>query len=355
MTTQDILRYRLANQQLINSKFTKPTQIVQHLGAMQAQEYAMSKWAIGLRAPGLSDADVEKAFNKGSILRTHLLRPTWHFVAPADIRWMLKLTAPRVNQASAFMYRQMELTDKIFNKSNAILEKMLRDGNHLTRTELKEGIDKAKIASSEFRLAYLLMRAELDGIICSGPRKGKQFTYALLEDRVATVKSITRGEALAELTDRYFTSRGPATIQDFTTWSGLTVKDAKDGVASLGTKFLREKIGEKEFIFKSSRAYAKATTASFLMPDYDEYGMGYKDRSAIFDHDNYTKHVSRGNPVFNRMIILDGKIEGTWHRTVSKKEIVIKTSPFLKLSKNQQQVLNSAEKKYRLFLGESID
>ncbi len=356
MTPSDIIRYRLWNQHITQAHLIKPQQLVQYLGAMQAQEYAMAKWAIGLRLPSLHDEDVEKAFNKGSILRTHLLRPTWHFVSPADIRWILKLTAPRVNAASSFMYRKMELTDAIFKRGNAIFEKTLQGGNFLTRTTLKEALDRAKIVNSEFRLSYLLMRAELDGIICSGPRVGKQFTYALLEERVPMVKAFTRDESLAELTNRYFTSRGPATLQDFVIWSGLTVKDAKEGIDTLGSKFIREKIDGKEFIFKNNSGYTNApTNASFLMPDYDEYGMSYKDRSAIFDNDNHSKHVSRGNPIFNRMIIINGKVEGTWHRTTSKKGTVINSFPFSKLSKQSQQSLRLAENKYKLFLGSNVE
>ncbi|NOT77207.1 MAG: winged helix DNA-binding domain-containing protein [Cyclobacteriaceae bacterium] len=350
-----IIPYRLLNQHISHHKLKKPQDIVSYLGAMQAQEYAMAKWAIGLRLPGTKDADVEKAFNKGHILRTHLLRPTWHFVSPADIRWMLALTKDRVYAVSAFMFRKSELTDKIFNRSADIFTKMLQGGNHLERNVLKAALEKAKIPTDEFLLSYMLMHAEMEGVICSGPRVGKQFTYALLEERVPPVKSISREEALNELTHRYFKSRGPATVQDFAVWSGLTAKDARNGIASLDKKFIHEKINDREFIFYK-RDYSMATSDStFLMPDYDEYGMSYRGRSDIFNKEKFAKQISRGNPIFNRMIIINGKIEGTWNRTVTKKALTINSFPFSSLSKENQRNLLEAEKKYRLFLGDNLE
>ena len=221
MTNAEIIRYRLTNQQIANTNFKTPQQIVEWMIAMQAQEYAMAKWAIGLRLPGSVEDDIEKAFTKGEILRTHLMRPTWHFVAPADIRWLLALTAPRVHAVNAFMYRQSELDTKLFKRSNDTIEKALSGGKQLTREQLKAALERKKIKADGFRLAYLLMKAELDGIICSGARQGNQFTYALLEERVAPAKPVQRKEALAAFTQRYFASRGPATIKDFATWSGL--------------------------------------------------------------------------------------------------------------------------------------
>src|SRR5688500_8781538 len=282
MTTPDIVRHRLFNQQIAETKFREPAEIVSWLVAMQAQEYAMAKWAIGLRLPGATDEIIEKAVADGLILRTHLMRPTWHFVTPKDIRWLLKLTAPRVEAINAFTYRQQELDSKIFKRSNAIIVKTLEGGKQLTRTELQTELKKKNIIADGVRLSCLMMKAELEGIICSGARRGKQFTYALLDERVAPAKSITKKEALEELAVRYFTSRGPATVKDFATWSGLSVTEAKEGVAMLSSEFIKEKIIDQEYIFiPSSSDTNKKIQTSFLMPDYDEYGMGYKDRSAI--------------------------------------------------------------------------
>jgi hypothetical protein len=223
MTPSDIARRRLLNERLVGPALTTPADVVSWLGAVQSQDYAGAKWAVAQRARGCSDRDVELACDRGDIVRTHVMRPTWHFVAPADARWMLELTAPRVHAANAYYYRKLELSPRTFERSNAALALALEGGKHLTRVELARALAGAGIRAEGVRLAYLLMRAELDALICNGSRRGKQFTYALFDERVPRAAPLARDEALAELTRRYFTSHGPATVQDFAWWSGLTV------------------------------------------------------------------------------------------------------------------------------------
>jgi len=355
MTNAEIIRYRLFNQQIAETKFTETNQIVHWMVAMQAQEYAMAKWSIGLRLPGSTDAKVEKAFTEGEILRTHLMRPTWHFVTPEDIRWLLKLTAPRVEALNAFTYRQQELDSKIFKRSNDIIAKTLEGGKHLLRTELQTALKQKKIVADGVRLSAVMMKAELEGIICSGPRRGNQFTYALMDERVPRAKTISRKEALAGFTKRYFTSRGPATLKDFTTWSGLSVTEAREGIAALSSEFIKEKINGHDYIFISTTFSNNKIQENFLMPDYDEYGMSYKDRSAIFNTAVDLSQFKGENPIFNRMIILDGKIEGTWKRVIKNNKVAIDTVPFKPLSKTRQHALTKAIKKYCSFVGKEID
>jgi len=351
MTTGDLLHIRLVNQQIIDSKLKTPQQLVEWMAAMQAQEYAMAKWAIGLRLRGTTENVIEKAFNEGKILRTHLLRPTWHFVSPKDIRWMLELTAPRIHQVNGLMCRKLGLDEKLLRKSVRVFVKALEGGKHLTRNALKEKLAKNQISCEGYSLGHIMIYAELEGIVCSGPREGSQFTYALLDERVPAQKRLKRSEALAELSKRYFSSRGPATMQDFTTWSNLTVKDAREGVASLGKKLVKEHTNGKEYFLLPSGPEITEPLPSFLMPDYDEYGMSYKDRREIFDQDKYTASVSRGNPVFNRMIVLNGRIEGTWKRTFEKGKAVIETFPFSKLDKTKKTALEKAVGDYLAFVG----
>ena len=213
---------RLANQGLVSPSFTTPVDVVSWLGAVQAQDYYGAKWAVGQRMREATDDAIEAAFTEGAILRTHVLRPTWHFVAPADIRWMLRLTAPRVNTTIGSYYRKLGLDDTVFRRTNKALTRALRGGRQLTRDALRQAVDRAGVVADGVRFGFILLRAELDGVICSGPREGKQFTYALLDERVPEARALTRDEALAELTRRYFTSRGPATVRDFVWWSGLT-------------------------------------------------------------------------------------------------------------------------------------
>src|ERR1044071_7642877 len=231
MTPSDLLAQRLHNQKLSAADFRKPVELVRWFGAVQSQDFEAAKWAVALRMQSATNAAIEEAFNRGTILRIHLLRPTWHFVAHDDIRWLLDLTAPRVNVKCGPNYRKLELDDATIKRSRRVLESALRNGKHLTRAELRKKLNDSGVAANDtIRLAHILIRAELDGVVCTRPRIGKEFTYALLDERVAGTKKLDRDEALAKLTRRYFRSHGPATLQDFAWWSGLIAADAQRGV-----------------------------------------------------------------------------------------------------------------------------
>ena len=297
----DVVRRRLANQRLSRSSFRTPAEVVSWLGAMQSQDYAGAKWAIGLRA-NVTDDDVERACDEGAIIRTHILRQTWHFVARDDIRWLLALSGPRVNAVNAHYYRKMDLDERTFARSRTVIERALRDGQHLTRPELKAALARAGIQAEGPRLAFLIMRAELDAVVCSGPRRGGQLTYALLEERVPRAKSLDRDAALAELARRYFASHGPATLKDFVWWSGLTVRDARAGIDLAGTALTREQVdGLTYWSVDGPAPRAMQSPTAFLLPNYDEYpdcpqGPRARDRSGVRrwrDADQRPVHASR--------------------------------------------------------------
>lgn len=346
MLPTDRRRHRLFHQHLAETSFTKPEQIVSHLGAMQSQEWAMAKWAIGLRLPGLTDADVEAAFNAGAILRTHVLRPTWHFVAPADIRWMLALTAPRVHAVNAFMARKLELNQPaLLTRVNDALVSALEGGKHLTRLALQAALAGAGIQAEGQRLGYLMMQAELDGIVCSGPRQGKQFTYALLDERVPPTPTLNREESLAALCLRYFGSRGPATLADFVWWSGLTMKDARAGVATLPAHFVRETIdGQDHFFIPTEVRLTPAHQTTFLLPDYDEYGISYKNRSALFVSG---PPVSAGNGTYPHTLVVEGVAAGSWKATPNKKGVDV--TAFGPLNETQHVAVTEARRRFCAF------
>ncbi len=281
MNAAEILKIRLINQQIAFSSCATPQEVVTTLVAMQAQEYAQAKWAIGLRMKKATDTLVEQAFNDGKILRTHVLRPTWHFVAPADIRWLLTLTAPRVHAVNAFMARKCAVDEKLMTRCKRIIARELEGGRSATRNELNEALAKNKIIAEGIRLSLIFMWAELDQLICSGPRQGKQFTYALLEERVPKSVSITRKEGLVLLIDRYFSSRGPATLKDFATWSGLSLTEAKQGIAEIQECFESFDLNGLTYYHKLLPAQKRIVQSTFLMPDYDEYVMSYKYRDLV--------------------------------------------------------------------------
>jgi hypothetical protein len=342
MTTKFLLQQRQFLQQLAAPRFDTPADVVRHLGAVQAQDYDMSKWAVGLRMNHCHSATVEAAINDGQLIRTHVLRPTWHLVHPEDLRWMLALTAPYVKKGIAHYDKKLELDDAFFKKSNRLICKAL-EGKHLTRTELKTVLDKAGIKSDSHRLVHIMIRPELDGLICSGARKGKQTTYALIEERIPATKNISKEEALTTLALRYFSSHGPATLKDFSWWSGLPVT-----VARAGLEAVRQQLDQEDDYYFKEQA-GKLTPKIHLLPNYDEYLVAYADRAAMHNGKNEDK-MQRAAPFFDNTIIIDGQVAGTWKREVKKEDVKVSLYPFDKLTTTQESKLKKAAGAYVAFM-----
>ncbi len=355
MASLDIAHQRLINQHIGVAPFESPHDVVNWLVASQAQDFAGAKWALGLRLrQDMHDADIERAFNEGSILRTHVLRPTWHFVTPADIRWLRALTAPRVHAANTTMYRKLELDSATLKRGHKAMTKALQGGQHLTRDELRATLEKAGLAvGTGQRLAYIVMHAELDGLICSGPRRGKQFTYALLEERVPPVASLQRDEALATLTRRYFTGHGPATMQDLAKWSGLTSADARRGLEAVKNKLQHDTLNGEDYWFASALPDRTPTSTAYLLSVYDEYLIGYTDRRLIAEPEIAAKLFTMGNAL-TAVVVVDGRIVGSWRRTLDKEAVAIEINPFRPLTKAEQRTVAAAAQRYGEFLGKPI-
>jgi len=350
MSQPNLALWRLHAQRMIASKFTEPVQAVEWLGAVQAQDYAGSKWGLGLRTTGALDRDVERAFADGQILRTHLLRPTWHFVAASDIRWMLELTAPRVHAANRPLYQRVGLDDETTRRSNKAIAEALRGGQWLTRNELRDVLNRAGVATEgQMRVAYLMMQAELDGVVCSGPRRGNQFTYALLEERAPLARSLSRQDALAELAQRYFTSRGPASVADFAKWSGLTLRDARAGIEAVAPKLGHDTFGAQTYWFDSAPPADEPSPVAHLLSIYDEYISGYKDRTAMVQPDHARALVSMGNAL-TTIILVDGHVVGTWKRTVRGKGVDIEPSFFRPLTEAEARLVGDSARQYGEYL-----
>lgn len=350
----EIAQRRLHNLRLNSRPLATPTEVVDWLAAVQSQDFAGALWALGLRLPSTTEAEVMKAYDAGAILRTHVLRPTWHFVTPADIRWMLALTAPRVHGVNGTMYRQSDLSAALLSKCQTVFAKALKGGRYLTREALAEALGQAGIPdTSGFRLTYMVMAAELDGVICSGPRDGKQFTYALLEERVPQAPGLDRDAALRELARRYFNSRGPASVHDFARWSGLTVTDARAGLEAVQADLEAVDVdGQTQWAPPEAPA-AQAAPATFLLSVYDEYVSGYKDRSAIGSPRYWSTLEALGNAL-HFIIVVDSQILGTWKRTFKKDLVMVELSPFRRLSATERRAVLDATERYRAFLGLSL-
>lgn len=349
MTSIEIARHRLHNQLISQSLLQTPAEVLTWMGAMQAQDYPGVKWSIGLRLAGATDADIERAIVERSIVRTWPLRGTLHVVAASDVRWMLALTAPRTLARFAPRHRQLELDEATFAESNAVLERVLRDGKQLTREEIAAALQESGIATDGQRLAYMLLRAALDGLICFGARRGKQFTYTLLEEWIPPAQPKVHDEALADLARRYFTSRGPATVQDFAWWSGLTLSDARAGLEAVKQELVEEKVDGTTYWLPDRVPSGRDSQPSvYLLPGFDEYMLGYTDRSAVLD-DRYARLVPK-NGMFSPTVVVDGYVEGTWQRTFKKGGVAIDAVPFTEWSADEQRGLAAAASRFAAYL-----
>jgi hypothetical protein len=351
MNYPEIVKQRLSNQHLAGNPLETAVQLVSELGAVQAQDYFGAKWALGQRLKVADGASLDKAFNAGAILRTHMMRPTWHFVAPADIRWIQALTAPRVHVINGYMYRQQELDEAVFARSNEVIAGALEGSRFMTRKELSAVLEAAGIPAQRMRLAYIIMRAELDAVICSGPRRGKQFTYALLDERVPETPPLTYDEALAELTWRYFNSHGPATRADFSYWSGLTKRQVDEGLALVGSGLASETVDELVYWFNQKRPlHTNPSPTAHLLPNYDEYIISYRNSEPLLDPD-HTGLIESQNPLFAHILVIDGRVLGTWRRDFEKEQVVITLRRFVELDEEQETAVRKAGEAFGRFWG----
>lgn len=349
MKLSDIAHIRLLQQHISAGKFNSAKDTVHWMGVMQAQDYAMAKWAGGIRTDGATIGTVQSAVDKGEILRTHILRPTWHFVSSDDIYWMLELTAPHIRSSLKARQRELELTGKILEKCRTIFEKKLQGHRHCTRDELKHELTNTKIRVDNNRSSHIFLWAELEGFLCSGADKNGKPTYALLSERVPQPGSISRENALAKLARTYFTSHSPATLQDFTWWSGLPVADARNALDMIKPGLVSEIIGSQIYWLPDYLAIPKKSKDStYLLPAFDEYIISYKDRRAALSLDDHKKSVS-DNGIFWPVVVIDGQVTGRWKRSVKTGKVIIETEYFRRHNKTELNWIEKAASTYSEF------
>jgi hypothetical protein len=338
---------RLENQGIARSVARKPAQLVAWLGAVQAQEYSAALWALGLRLPASTlSRDVEAAFNRGQIVRTHVLRPTWHFVALRDADWLIALTAARVHRRMAPWHARLQLDSAIRVRAAGVIERALRDGEPRTRAELARHLERARLPSRGIPLALLTMYAELERVMHSGPFRGKQPTYVRYVAHAPAGRQLIGDEAIAELAKRYFRSHGPATIRDFTWWSTLTTRDAKRGLEANRAK--QHVIDGLTYwtIGDALGPAARQRSTVHLLPVYDEYLVAYRDRAAVA--------LGRGRSTGGRYdptLIIGGQVAGTWKITRREGSVVIHVAPARRLSAAERFSIETAVDQYGKFLG----
>ena len=347
----DVARRRLAAQHVSRPLFGEPREVVAWMGAVQAQDYLGSLWAVGLRLHEAAEASVERALTERRIVRTWPMRGTLHLVAAADVRWMLELLTPRVVASSAGRYRQLGLDEATFARSRKLFAKALGGGRQLTRAALYRALEAAGISTADSRGLNILGRLAQERLICFGAREGKQQTFVLLDEWVPGARSMPREEALAELARRYFKSRGPATVQDFAWWSGLTTRDAAAGVGLVKESLSRESVEGRDYWFSTSTPAAEHDTrTAYLLPAYDEFTVAYRDRSAVLEPSR-ARRPDSGGGLLSPTVVIGGKVLGTWKRTLKKGSIEISLDPFRPLQRPDREAAGAAAQRYGAFLG----
>jgi hypothetical protein len=352
MATLNIIEQRLNNQLIINSPAINIESVVSRLGAIQAQDYFGALWAIGLRSANSTFADVERTISERKIIRSWPIRGTLHFVSASDIRWMLAIIAPGKLTHTVYRDKELGLDIDTYKKAVKIIIKALSGGKSMTRQELMEVIDKSGIPTGNQRGYHLLAWAAQTGITCFGPKHDKQHTFVLLDEWLPKSKILNRDEALAELAKRYFTGHGPATLSDYVWWSGLSVSEARFGLNEIKSDLIQEKIaGSIYWILRTNKTKVINNYHVFLLPGFDEYLLGYKERSAIINSTDFIKVNPGLNGMLSPTIIINGRVVGVWKRIIKKNSVIINLQPFRKFTENETEYISSTADRYGKFLG----
>jgi hypothetical protein len=351
-TWMDIARQRLVSQRIAQANFEQPEAVVRWMGALQAQDYHQALWAIGARLPAPTLTKVEQAIADGKIIRTWPMRGTIHFVPPEDARWMLGLSAARMIAKQGRRLKQLELDDATLGRAQTTFQAALQGGKRLTRSAILQVLEDAGISTTGQRGYYILVRAAQNGLICLGPMEGKQQTFVLLDEWAPQPRQLSRAESLAELARRYFTSHGPATVHDFAWWAGLTVSDARSGLEASKSGLVAEKIAGKEYWLAADTPVTNTPDMSntFLLAGFDEYLLGYTDRSAVLDPQHAQKVSPGANGVFFPMIVQAGQVIGTWKRAIKKDKVIITREMFGGMTASQVEAFEAAAVRYSTFL-----
>jgi hypothetical protein len=347
----DVLRRRLATQRLTGDSLSTATDVVRLLGCVQSQEYAHALWSLGMRTSGLTLTDVQAEFDSGSFLRTHILRPTWHFVAAEDIRWILQVTAPRVQKLNQTIYRQHGLDPAVLDRGLAVVAAELERGQYRTRSELARALADRGLPSHGIGLAYLVMNAELEGVICSGPIRGAQQTYALLDERVP--RSASAAGDTAELARRFFVGHGPASVQDLARWSSLPISQCRNALDAVKDQLSCVIVEEAELWFDPLTAPSPSTSPeALLIPLYDELTLSYP----VINFPQAEGHPHPpGADLFVGCVIIAETNVGLWRRTVRGRKMIMEITVALGVLPTSREILENAAVELAAFVGKQLE
>ncbi len=334
---------RLSNQQLRDPRFATPAELVRWMGAVQAQDYPGSLWAVGLRLTEPLESDIEDAIAARSIVRTWPMRRTLHLVPAEDVRWMLRLLASRVITASPSRYRALGLDDAAFARSRTLLSRALGGGKRLSRQDVYAVLERGGVSPAGQRGIHILSHLAQQGLLCLGPREGRRPTFVLLDEWIPSAPEPSRIEGLATLARRYFQSHGPATFRDFAWWTGLPLRDVREAVAAAGLD-LEEQPRQK---------VRSAKHAAVLLPPWDEYLVGYRDRDAALGHLS-PDHPRLAGAIGIPLVLIDGRARGAWRRELTPSHVRLSLEYWGRVTAAERDVVESAARRYSRFLGREL-
>ena len=361
---RDLVARRLRVHHLVGEPFASPAEAVGWFGAVQSQDYPAAKWAMGQRLGDATDADLDAAFDKGQILRSHVMRPTWHFVRPEDIVWIQELTSTRVMAGLAGRHRTLELDARTIARATDVMGEALAGGKFMTRPEVGDALQAAGIAVDGQRLPHLIASAEHANVITSGPRRGKQFTYALLAERARKARGLDREEALKRLTVTYFRSHGPAQLKDFAWWSGLTTQEIRKGVHLAGKELQHEVFdGNDHWSGADHRAPGRAGKPAHLLPNFDEFTVAYRDRGALLDPKipfdgstfAYYRDASPMGGILSNVVTIAGRVRGAWSRALTPGLVRVDVRLLGPLSRTEAGAVQRAAARLGRFLAAPVE
>jgi hypothetical protein len=350
-----ITRQRLSRQQIRAPLFSTPGEVVRWMGAIQAQDYLGSLWAVGLRLPSAVESEIEEAVSARIIVRTWPMRGTLHFVPAADVRWMLRLLTPRVIARSAGRYRELGLDVAVLSRSRKVVTRALAGGRGLTRPEVYAELQRGGVSPEGQRGIHILGHLAQHGLICFGPRKGKQATFVLLEEWLPAFGDLSREEALATLADRYFSGHGPATVHDFAWWTGLVIKEAQEAIAAAGSALVSESSEGRRWFSAAAGARPAARArrrAAVLLPPWDEYVVAYKDRSAALERS--VGPVGRLYAIGLSLVVIDGRVRGSWRRALAGSTARVRLDFWTRVTREERRAVERAAQRYGRFLGRPV-
>lgn len=350
MDKENIGSARLTSQWAGQDKPKTAHEVVSWMGAMQAQDHAGALWAIALRTPNLTLADIEKEITERKIVRTWPMRGTLHYVAAEDLRWMQTLLTPRIVKNYAGRRAQLGIDDATLAKAEEIIKNSLK-GTSLTRGDLYQLFEDGGINPAGQKGIHMIGYFAHMGLVCHGAHIGKQPTYALVDDWIGQTDPISREESLKRLAQRYFKSHGPTTVKDFAGWGFMTMADAKLGLELAKDSLKQVEIdGAAHWLDKDTDPKTSSDIEAFLLPGFDEFILGYKDRSAVATTEHMQRVLPGGNGVFLPTIVIDGHVAGLWKKTVRKSGITITLEPFRRLSTKELKALEKPAARYGQFL-----